>query len=277
MESQLKFFSIGIVATNKALSSKHIDVAPIEILPYFDGELNPNPTNVQSSGIDADSVQYVSKVKMDTVIKAQWFSKETNRRTAPDVRRGEQVLIYRYANDDKFYWVSLGRDDHLRRLETVVWAWSGYPDPNTDIELGPDNSYMLELSTHNKALTLTTSKANGEPFGYTLQLNTGDGNFTITDDVGNIIQLDSKNTKITLENAQGSYAYLDRKDIYIKAPNNLDINVGNAITVKSKTFTYNGQTVTWNASSFTINAPVTINGTLGVSDGMTASGGISTP
>lgn len=221
--SQFQVYSIGIVAQNKKLDEDIIYVLPIEITPFVNGELDASVSKENISGLDKDGNTYTVSVNESSSVKAKWLPLgETNRRTAPDVRRGERVLLYRHSDSDLLYWGSMGMDAHLRKLETVIWSWSGTRDENAD-STDPENCYSLEVSTHNKLLTLRTSKADGEPYGYTLQLNTQYGNFVVTDDVGNYMQIDSPETKISLKNKDGTEVHLDKKDINAYAPR--DINV----------------------------------------------------
>ena len=168
--SQFKVYSYGIAADNKAISSKILNVSPIEIIPMADGELASNPNDVKSSGVDKDGNSYQSNITNDNVIECTWLPFGTNRVTAPDVRRGEPVLIWNYGNTDKYYWTSLGLADDLRRLETVVYAINGNPSTDSK-EFDPEDHYFLETSTHSKQITLRTSNKNGEPFKYVFQFN----------------------------------------------------------------------------------------------------------
>jgi hypothetical protein len=255
--------SIGIVAENKELSSNVIKVVPIELTPLVDGEILDSASTAESKGLNANGDEYTVKVKVDITIDAEWFSLDTNRRTSPDVRRGEQVLVWQYGDTDKYYWTSMGRDDILRRLETVVWAWSDESDPDSNIELDDSNTYNIEVSTHRQHMTLNTCKNNGEAFKYTIQVNAKDSNVLIKDDGGNFIIMDSANTKIQLHNADQTDIALDRKDINMYAPNDMNIvvdnnfnmSVGNNLTVDVT------NAATWTCTTYTMTASASINNT----------------
>ena len=121
--SKLRFYSIGVVASNKALSSNVIEVTPIEELPMLDGEIDSNTTNETAKGVDASGKNYQSSVTMGNSIQAEWLRLgSANRMTSPDVRRGESVIIYQFGDADKYYWNTLKNDSQLRKLETVVYA-----------------------------------------------------------------------------------------------------------------------------------------------------------
>lgn len=215
--SKLVPYSLGVVAQNKVLSSKEIEVTPIEEVPFVDGELTATPNTATATATNADGGTYTSTTATAVTIKARWLPiSVTNRMTAPDVRRGEYVMIYRYAEADTFYWTTLKDDMSLRKLETVVWGWSGTPDEN--VVNGPSNMYFFEVSTHRKVVHFHTSKANGEPYTYDLQLDTATGKFTFTDDIGNYIFLDSAEHRIVLHNTDGSTYDMHRENLTMTIP-----------------------------------------------------------
>lgn len=208
--------AVGIAAENKKLSSKELEIFPTEMRPFADGEIVINATQVTDTGIDGNGQTYNVNLTMANSIVATWLPFGSNRKSAPDIRRGEKVYIYQYSDADKYYWRPLGLDDHLRRLETVILVFSATKDESTT-ELTPDNSYYFEISTHNKSVTFSTSKANGEPYAYTFQLNTADGVYTLTDDDGNFVELDSSERSITAQNKDESYIQLNKQNIFIEA------------------------------------------------------------
>jgi len=230
MASKLQVYGIGIVAANKPLSSKLIEVTPIEDLTMLDGEITDNMVDVTAKGKDTAGGAYESNVSTTVTVTAEWLPVGmSNRVTPPDVRRGEHVVLYRFADVDKYYWTTLLYDMKLRKLETVIYAFSN--TRNEDVDGSADTTYFLEVSTHKKLIHLHTSKSDGEPFVYDLQLNTADGVFTFQDDIGNYIQLDSKNVRIEIKNADGSIVDLDRRVINIHAPEDVNISAGNNINI----------------------------------------------
>lgn len=223
--SCFKSVSLGIVAENKKLSSKEILVTPIEELSMSDGEIRSNPETLEASGVDATGKAFNSSVAVDSVIEATWVPFLSNRVTAPDVRRGERVRIWRSGDSDKYYWSTMGLDDNLRKLETVVFAFSATKD-ESQTELNLDNCYYFEVSTHNKSITLQTSTVNGEPFSYTVQINAAEGAFLVEDDIGNSFELDSSENRLTLENADQSVVELNKGKISLTANEEVSITVG---------------------------------------------------
>lgn len=222
--SKLKFYSYGIVAANKPLKSKIVEVAPMEELPMLDGYLDDAQEKYTASGKDAAGKDYTTSVNMANSIKAEWIPcSASNRITPPDVRRGESLIIYQFGDADKFYWTTLKADNRLRKLETVIFAFSGTRVEDQDITAA--NSYFLEISTHTKQVTFHTSQADGEPYGYDIQINTKDGKIIIVDTIGNKFLLDSKAMQLRMENSVGAYMDLTK--------NIASIKTGEAINLES--------------------------------------------
>lgn len=229
--SCFKSVSLGIVAENKKMAdaqgkiNRVISVTPIEDLSMTNGEIRSNPEQLEASGTDASGKAYNSAVVVDQVIEATWVPFLSNRLTPPDVRRGERVRLWRSGDADKYYWSTMGLDDHLRKLETVIFAFSATTD-ESQTELDLNNCYYFEVSTHNKSITVQTSASNGEPFRYTAQINAAEGAFLIEDDIGNSIELDSTENRICMENADASKVELKAGKIAIVANEEVSLTVG---------------------------------------------------
>lgn len=188
--SRFRFYSMGVVAENKRLSSKEIYVTPIEDLSMYDGELNAKEEVIEQDGENALGKKYTSKISASNTIIARWLSLSvSNRLTAPDVRVGEMVAVYQYGDHNRYYWTTMSEDISLRKLETAVFAFSG--TPNEDEKLTAENCYYLEVSSHKKIVKFHMSKANGEKAGYDLVFDGGAGNITIKDTSGNSLVWDS--------------------------------------------------------------------------------------
>lgn len=211
--SQLHSYSIGLAAENKPLRSRILNVTPVEQLPSLDGEIAFNPTDSITVGEDSEGNRYEVKTVMDITLSCEWLPMGSNRVTPPDIRRGELVEVYQLGDSDQYFWRPLGLRDHLRRLETVIYAFNANPTEDEDNQIDINNCYFLEVSTHNRTITLGTSQANGEPFQYTLQLNAGAGLVTLVDDIGNLVELDSSERSILAQNADESFIQLDKRTV----------------------------------------------------------------
>lgn len=219
--SKLRYFSVGIVAQNKILGSDLIEVTPVEETPFLDGEISATQTPVTATGTDASGTTTTTTVTTSASIKATWLPFcASNRLTSPDVRRGEHVMIYQYGDADQYFWTTLKNDHKLRRLETVIYAFSG--NSNNDAENDSSNMYFMEISTHRKVIHFHTSKANGEPYSYDIQLDTGNGKLVITDDIGNYFMLDSAAHRLYMRNVDGSSTDINRENITNIAPKTIE-------------------------------------------------------
>jgi hypothetical protein len=269
MDSLFHLCSVGYAAENLPFNTRNLNVFPPEMTPYANGEVHTGNVMVEDEGVDAFGQKYKVKAELSNCIAATWLPMNSNRLTPPNVRRGERVLIWQYADVDQYYWTTSGLDDYLRRLETVVYAWSNTRD-ETVKALTADKCYFFEISTHRKLVTFSTSKSDGEPYRYMIQINTKDGRLSITDDAGNFIDLNSSEKRIRLENSDGTKIHLDKRTISGEA---LD-----SITWTTKKFTVNSQEATINGTtSFdvvspqsTFSAKVDVMGLLTMHAGMSA-------
>lgn len=231
MDSLFHLCSVGYAAENLPFNTRILNVFPPEMTPYANGEVHTGSVMVEDEGVDAFGQKYKVKAQLSNCISAIWLPLNSNRLTPPNVRRGERVMIWQYADVDQYYWTTAGLDEYLRRLETVVYAWSNTTD-ETVKALTADKCYFFEISTHRKLVTFSTSKSDGEPYRYMVQINSKDGRLSITDDAGNFIDLNSGEKRIRLENSDGTKIHLDKRTITGEA----------------------ADSITWTTKKFTINA-----------------------
>lgn len=255
--SRLKIYSLGIVATNKALSSKICEIVPLEDLPMLDGEITSGVSSYKAAGVAQNQAAYHLDVQTTMSIKATWLPLgSSNRMTAPDVRRGETVVLYRFSDSDQFWWTTLKDDMALRRLETVIYAYSASQVEGSGSTA--DNMYFLEISTHQKLVHFHTSKENGEPFAYDIQINTGAGFIQIQDDAGNYFTFDSKNRLLELANSDGSVVTMDRTAISLTAVDSISLNAKNVNIEATENVSLKASTVSVSGNSAVIlNSPAT--------------------
>lgn len=226
--TSLKMISFGEVAANKPLKSMNIEVTPIEQLPMLNGELTDNLTTENIKGEDADGASFETTVKNSVTVTARWLPFGSNRKTAPDVRRGEKVCIWQYGDADKYYWSELEYNGKLRKRETIIYQISN--TENEEEEPTSENTYYFLWSTHDKLIQLHTGISDGEPFGYDFVLNTKDGNFQITDTIENTIFLDSSNKRIVLKNASETSIDLNDENLFINVVKDMVVKVGGNYT-----------------------------------------------
>lgn len=220
---------MGVVAENKPLDTDMVEVSPVEDVPLVDGEITDNAEELIASNINRDNESSSHTAHVTNTVPAKWLPIcAGNRLTSPDVRRGAVVMLYQMADEKRYYWTTLTNDLKIRKLETVIYAFSATRDERADIL--HENYYYLEVSTHTKTVTFHTSKADGEPFIYDIQINAKDGRILITDDVNNYILLDSEKKQIRLENTAGTFFEIIDKDCNLNVVNDLTITVGGTTT-----------------------------------------------
>lgn len=244
--SGFQIHSQGVALENKQLSSKKLRVVPMEQVPFLEGEVAENDQTITVSGVDRFGNSYTTSATSTNAITAEWIPLGSNRATAPDVRRGERIVLFRYMNTDQYFWVTDGRDEHLRRLETVIYRYSNTREEG-EVTITDDNSWSLTISTHEKHITLRTTKSDGEPFAYTFQINAKDGIVILQDDAENFIELNSKDTFIKIHNAENTYIEMDKKIMNIHALDQINL----------KTKEWNVETETTNYKSTNINTEAT--------------------
>lgn len=237
--SLLKVWSIGKVASNKKLGEWEVEVTATEVNPMIDGELNANANSYTAKAEDEGGGAYSEEVTTSNTITAKWLPVgQPNRMTPPDVRRGEEVILYRFGNAEQIYWNTYRNDLAFRKLETVVWAISGTAEEGP---MDQSKTYFIEVSSHKGLLHIHTSKENGEPYMYDIRLNTTEGIFEIMDDIGNRLKLDSRENHWRMENSDGSFLDMMHRDIVVSADDN--------ITHKTRNYTIECDTYTTKAGS----------------------------
>lgn len=211
-KSKLFIKSIAQAAMNLDTEDPMLEVIPLEDLGYVDGEINTEKQKIEAQGNDHNGNAFSVSIETSNTILAKWLPIGTNRLTPPHIRRGTRVLLWQYGDVDEYYWTPLGWDDHLKKLETIVYAVSNTKD-EADTKLTTDNTYSWEVSTHKRMITLMTSKSNGEKYKYTIQVNAAGSHLTVTDDADNYIQIDSEESQVILHNNKGSMLEVLGSDI----------------------------------------------------------------
>lgn len=264
-----RIVSRGYAAENIDIDGNLLEVYCPEFVGFTDGEITNAIQELSTTGTDDRGHNYTVKISTAATIKCKWKPQGSNRITAPNIRRGERVEVWQYADADVYYWSTTGEDDNLRKLETVTYAYSNTKDENVK-ELTKENTYNIIISTHQKKVEINTSKSDGEPFAHTLQIDTANGVFTYTDHAGNIIQVNSSGTQIFIENAAGSKYVMDNGNISITAPQTISLDA-NSVVINAKSMNASAKTVNITGET-TVKGNTTMNGGLDVKGAMTHDG-----
>jgi len=247
--SVLHEYSLGIVKTDVKILDNGVDdkieVVPIEVISEIDDDLlKPIEIKEQVRLITKlyPSVKYTSdntktvniteteqlNILKENSITATWLGKhQYNRLTAPVVRKGEYVMLYRLSNSSIFFWDTLRNDVRWRKEELVIWTFSDKPMVDENESL--DKMYYLKVDTKNKLLHLHTTSEYGELTTYDITLNTGSGYLEILDGKGNYIKLDSGNDKVTIK-TNDSYELIANNNIVTRT-NNETKNINENLTI----------------------------------------------
>lgn len=280
--SKFHFFSFGVVAANKPLYDKDgmpcdmVEVFPKEIFTMSAGEVTDNVETITTKGKDADGQDYTGETKTKASLSCKWLPiHEPNRITPPDVRRDEQVMIYRYG-DTQFYFWSTAFNNMIRKLETAVWWFSGTPKDGKDADKKrtADNGYFLEVSTHEKHVIFSTSNKNGEVARYYIQIDGGNGNMIIKDDQGQEIMIESGDGRISVTSEQQiihkTKDYVINCDSYTLNCKTSVVNASESAETNTKEFTVKA------TSKTTFTTPIaTFSGKVDVALLLSFSGGMS--
>ena len=162
----------------------------------------------------------------------------------PSIKKGEMVEVIKYGDSDRYYWNEKGRDRNLRQLDRFRLETSA--SPNLNEAKNDSNTYFIELNGISGSFTIKTSKANGEPFAYVIQIDAKKGTVLISDDAGdtpNRIFLDSGANGgtpcVQLNNSKNSTISLLGEDIIISAPRDIMLNAARQIVSTTAVATLN--------------------------------------
>jgi len=248
-ESSLKFYCYGRAAADKDpadvksiedLNSRTLEVLPLEDAPLFVGEYNDQTQEITSTAYTQNGTAYTTSVSAACSVKAYWMDfNNPNRVAPPNVKKGEMIALYKLADSETYFWMTLGDDSYLRRCETAIFLFGA--DPNNEPSL--DNAYYLLISGHFNKFILHTSANNGEVTTYDVAIEGKEGILHLRDGLGNEFLIDSKCSRLLMRNDQGAYVELLGKALKQFAQD--------SITQETNSFTLK-------AASATLDAPTTI-------------------
>lgn len=243
MESQLHIYSLGVAVKSKLPGSNELLVYPTEALySQSEGGLYKGNETFTSEADGLNSSSFATENVSTTYLVAQWLQiGDGTRVSAPDVYENEEVLIYKYADLDRYYWTDFKRQPNIRRLEDVWFALSNLSTEPGE-EFDESSSYWVRWSTRDKLLHIKTTTSDGEPFEYDIKLDTRNATLSIEDgEAGNSILLESSlgNITTTVTNDASVHAGNDvittaGNDINSEAGNNIIAHAGNDINATAE-------------------------------------------
>lgn len=203
-----------------------------ELMPFAKGD----PGELFELDVDVNNLAPDSKkidnVKFSSYIVCNYLGIQANL-IRPSIHIGEQVAVMSIDNDSRFYWFELGRDYHTRMTE-LHRIFVANKDNQKD-DLNEDNAYLIECDTRkgNKSIHIKTNMNMGEPFSYDIKIDTTNGMLHVTDNDGNLINLNSTTKTWNIKNSNG--------DEQIIEPGKITNNTSEYV-VNASTITLNGDT-----------------------------------
>ena len=254
----LECYGVAVVAEDKATDTDEVLVYLPSLYPEADGEVvataEKKDVTIKSPTGDTHSSSALSS----NAVMMKWLPFNTNRVTAPDVRKGSKVVVYKFKGQSIFRWMYFGMDGTLR-LETVIYAFSATPNVKEDAPLTPDNYYIFLISSHTKKIQLLTGMGNGEPTNYAITLDTGQGGFSLVDGEQNMFILNSMKHFWSFSTQEKSVLSIDRKNIIANCEGEFLLRAKDHVGIKTKTLDIDCESLNINASSSTTLVSPTIN------------------
>lgn len=248
--SQLKRYSLGLVVKEKPDSTHFIYAIPIEFSMMAAEKLEHTITET-SIEVNINGAKETITAKTSNAVKAKWLQINGNQILSPRVMPGDHVMLYRLGDTDVYFWEDLNIAN-VKRTERHIWAFAA--DPNEPVKDDLSNANVLEWDTEKKHITLITSKSNGEPYQYVVQINHGEGFITINDDIENQIYLNSKESDIGFRNSYGSYLHINKEKMFGYTKDSMEFEALNKISFKTTDFVIKCSTYQLDASkSVTVN------------------------
>jgi hypothetical protein len=253
--SVLKLYSLGRASQNKEYGSNQLRIYPYEIRPVMDGETASQAQKVEVKGVDSVGNEYQDHIVSSTDIEATWLPiGEPNKMFAPDINRGGEVIIFRYADSNKYFWVpgGISPNNANRTAETAVWAFAAHNDPDAPIAPDGSNAYVLKVDPRNKSISIVTSIVNGEKTGFNMALDTASGTWQLTTLEGDAMLIDMVNKRVALLNSAKTMFELKGQHQNLKVPGNATdsikgnwtVEVGGNALVKAGTATVQATEIT---------------------------------
>jgi hypothetical protein len=204
LNNEQHFF--GYAVCDKENNSRELKVYSTDLLPLHSGAIKATEATVAiktKSGSGAND--YQGEVCESNYITCTYRDDSSNHTmNPPDVRAGEQVEIYKLAdNEQQYYWKPCARTEGNRRTETHRIAISD--TCSNDAELGNDNSYYIQMDTRRShSIVISTNQGDGEAFKYKLSIDADKNQIYLGDDKGTGVLIDSNTPSVTIRNSTGS-------------------------------------------------------------------------
>ena len=196
--SLLRFYSFGIVTKDKEEGTWMVNVSPTEHLPYTEGPLKDRKETYDKPISSSNGKPITDKIESTGHLEAEWFPLGgDNQITPPDVCAGETIMLIKYGNSNKIYWMAIGVEHKLRKKETVCHMYGNTEKPLE--EWTKQNTLWIEKCTRKKHVIIHTPDNEGEPATLEFKMDYGNGVITMSGDDKPGFTYDIKNNTITFK------------------------------------------------------------------------------
>lgn len=221
----------GTAVCDKANNSLELKVYSDDLLPFAQGTIKATQMTSNVNSKSSDGTTSSIKVTSQNFVTAQYRDDTAGHSMyPPDIRAGEQVILFNYGNSDIWYWRPANQNNNARRTET--WCQAINDSPDNAATLSDDNTYFLRIDTRrDKGIILSTANSDGETYRYKFWIDTAGNKVSLADDSGNFIAIDSNVPKITMRNRSDTIISLDDQDINISCKGNMNIDVKKSINI----------------------------------------------
>jgi hypothetical protein len=194
-----------------------------ELLPAQDKEITSRYDEHEVTGKDASGISYAAKTKTSITISASWLPNSSNRLTAPNLRRGEEVMIWATADHGEYRWTPLGDDDDLRNTEVVLFGFRAAKDYKTKHSRS-ETMYVLEINGERGFVAFSTTVDRGEYTRTCMVWDLMKGTWTYEDGVDNKILVDAPEGKIMASNRWDSQFGIHESRAWFKAVDRVSVD-----------------------------------------------------
>lgn len=243
-KSSFRLYALGTVAED--LPMKSLDEDPDQTLEVFldeifsmaDGKVSAKGQTNEIKGTDSQGREYQSKAATTSSVPCIWLPFGTNRLTAPCVRKGMRVLIWRTADEQQLYWEPKGGDDYLMSQERVIYTWQANPDLKSNArKVDVNNCWYLEVDTFRNRAVFGTSQQAGEVTRMFIEadLSSGNGFLRVSDDVHeNLLMLHFVEHMFRYQNKEGTIFDVTKENIHLQCEDSITAVAKNKIILNSK-------------------------------------------
>lgn len=243
MSKQLFPYCVGIVAIDMEVNSREAEIFPLEKLPNVEGEFT-EPEKIEGEYEDDLKKKHSYTLEKSNTLTAKWLPIGWhNRLTAPNMCKGEYVMLYKYAGEDSYFWIPLFTETHLRKKESVMHFYSNKAKiMEQDDENLAKRGYFTLIDTLGQIVHLHTDKdedaeEDPEKAGYDVSFSGMEGHFLLQDTEENSFKLSSVeghmdinlngNLKLTMPSKSPNGEEEDKGNIYIEAEGDYEFKLPN--------------------------------------------------